>query len=100
MEPLLTSSVTRQELETLPKWAWDVIHTFRLNSEMWQTVAKQQKAEIVNFLTQDMERKKEIERIQTRIDQLEKQLRQNSNNSSKPPHQNPCSRLENKSFGH
>ena len=49
MEPLLTSSVTRQELETLPKWAWDVIHTFRLNSEMWQTVAKQQKAEIANF---------------------------------------------------
>ncbi len=49
MEPLLTSSVTRQELETLPKWAWDVIHTCRLNSEMWQTVAKQQKAEIANF---------------------------------------------------
>ena len=49
MEPLLTSSVTEQELETLPKWARDVIHTFRLNSEMWQTVAKQQKAEIANF---------------------------------------------------
>jgi len=56
---------------------------------MWQTVAKQQKAEIANFLTHDMERKKEIERLQTRIDQLEKQLRQNSNNSSKPPSSEP-----------
>lgn len=89
MEPLITPSVTEQDLETLPIWVRELLQTQRLNCEMWQTVAKQQKAENANLLTQDMERKIEIERLQTRIDQLEKELRQNSNNSSKPPSSDP-----------
>ncbi len=89
MRPLLTPTASELDLETFPKWARKLIQTLGMNCVRWQTVANQQNIEIAEGLAQIMERNKELERLQTRIDLLERQLRQNSSNSSKPLSSDP-----------
>lgn len=88
-QPSVTPSITEQELETLPKWARDLIRTFSINCEMWQTIANRREAENANQTGKIAALKIDIDRFQSRIEQLEKQLRQISNNSSKPSSSDP-----------
>ncbi len=75
MQPLVIPSAAELDFETFRKWAMDLIQTLRMNCEMWQTVANQQKVEIAKLSAQILERDKELERLQMRIDLLEKRTR-------------------------
>ena len=92
-------SGTEHDLETLLRCAREEIRflrkkcesvdIYRLNSEMWQTDNIRLKAENAQLLAQHASHKLEMEKVQTRLDQMEKRLGQDSNNSSKPPSSDP-----------
>ena len=57
--------------------------------EILNAVAVRREVEITRVLTRDVEREKEMIVLRERNSKLEMQLRQNSNNSSKPPSSDP-----------
>ena len=56
---------------------------------MWKAEAVHRGAEITRLFTRDVEREKKMIVLRDRNSKLETQLRQNSNNSSKPPSSDP-----------
>ncbi len=49
MQPLVIPSAAEKDFGTFRKWAMELIQTLRMNCEMWQTVANQQKVEIAKL---------------------------------------------------
>jgi transposase len=89
MKPPDLPTIPEKDFETLPQWAKDYFVVLRATCEMWKAIALRQEAEILELKAEIKALKEENAKLRERVAQLEAQLRQNSNNSSKPPSSDP-----------
>ena len=89
MNPTDLPNIPEKDFEALPQWAKDYFAVLRSTCEVWKANSLRLQAENLALKAEIIALKETVVRLFERIDNLEAQLRQNSNNSSKPPSSDP-----------